>query len=193
MTTSATGFGRSRRRASKQAPPRSADATDAESYSAADLLAGHAFSDSAPPAAAMTADRGLSSVRPPGLPNASSGLAVFTPGSIRRRLPAPLRGSSDRPLATSGGRRAGGRCLGSPAFRVLSRAPRAAGPHPSRAGGPAISVLRPRAPTGSSTLIPLSRQSFGGSTLVGKLCAARPARVPHPATGFSFRFLPSTC
>jgi hypothetical protein len=85
----------------------------------------------------MTADRGLPSVRPPGLPNASSGLAVFTPGSIRHRLPAPLRGSSDRPLATSGGRRAGGRCLGSPAFRVLSRAPRAAGPHPSRAGGPA--------------------------------------------------------
>ena len=44
--------------------------------------------------------------------------AVFSPGSIRRRLPAPLRGSSDRPLATSGRRRAGGRCLG------VSRLPR---------------------------------------------------------------------
>jgi hypothetical protein len=50
-----------------------------------------------------------------------------------------------------------------------------------------------RVPIGSSALIALSRQSFGGSTLVGKLYPARPARVPHPATGFSFRFLPSAC
>ena len=108
-----------------------------------------------------------------------------------------------------GGREAG--VWGSPAFRVLSRAieqpgrtpvaPRARAPtcrlciltRGSRAVLARCSVLRPRVPIGSSTLIALTRQSFGGSTLVGKLCAARPARVSHPATGFSFRFLPSTC